>query len=145
MERIIVFLQQLCPDNLQLDMHIRQIITESRESFHRKVTDQQSEDESSALSSTFMFWWQIFMMCVLTLFFLSLVSHFAQYYQMTIDQADSNKLRRRLPHNIRAEIASPLSGRLKLPPPTPLKRANRMLIVDEKLEKQSKKEDDASK
>lgn len=56
-------------------------------------------------------------------FFLSCISHFAQYYQMTLDQEDSNKLRRRLPNSVRLELASPTSGRLKLPPPTPLTAA----------------------
>lgn len=126
MERIILFLQQLCPDSLQFDHYIRQIIVESRESFHRNVKGATEETvESSAAATSFMFWWQIFMTSLLAAFFLSLISHFAQYYQMTIDQEDSNKLRRRLPNNIRAEIASPLSGRLKLPPPTPMKRQQR--------------------
>lgn len=123
MERIIVFLQQICPDSLQIDHYIRQIITESRESFHRNVKGAAEEEQvkSSEAATTFMFWWQIFMTSLLTAFFLSLISHFAQYYQMTLDQEDSNKLRRRLPTNVRDEIASPSSGRLRLPVPTPMK------------------------
>jgi hypothetical protein len=68
-------------------------------------------------------WWGVIMTAFLVAFFLSCISHFAQYYQMTLDQADSNKLRRRLPHSVRLELASPTSGRLKLPPPTPLTAA----------------------
>ncbi len=123
MERIILFLQQLCPDSIKFDDYIRQIVVESRESFHRNVKGAGKENvQSSAAATTFLFWWQIFMSSLLAAFFLSLISHFAQYYQMTLDQEDSNRLRKRLPQNIRAEIVSPQSGRLKLPPPTPLKK-----------------------
>jgi hypothetical protein len=68
-------------------------------------------------------WWGVIMTVFLAAFFLSCISHFAQYYQMTLDQEDSNKLRRRLPNSVRLELASPTSGRLKLPPPTPLTAA----------------------
>ena len=79
-------------------------------------------DGSSSMSvgSIFMLWWKFIMTSLLLAFFLSCISHFAQYYQMTLDQEDSNKLRRRLPNSVRLELASPTSGRLKLPPPTPL-------------------------
>lgn len=68
-------------------------------------------------------WWGVVMTFFLVAFFLSCISHFAQYYQMTLDQEDSNKLRKRLPNSVRLELASPTSGRLKLPPPTPLTAA----------------------
>jgi hypothetical protein len=127
MERIIVFLQNICPDSLQLDQSIRQLLTESRESFHRNARGDTIESESSPLAATMMFWWQIFMTSVLTMFFLSLISHFAQYYQVTLDQEDSNILRRRLPHNVRCKIISPISGRLRLPLPTPMTKRKKKL------------------
>ena len=53
-------------------------------------------------------------------FILSCVSQFAQSYQLALDVEESNKLRLRLPSKILLDITSPLSGRLRLPPPTPL-------------------------
>lgn len=122
MELMIRLLQRLSPDTLQLDHYIRQVLEESRESFHKNVHKGSAEDnaDSEGIGQAFTFWWQIFMTSVLTMFFLSCISHFAQFYQLTLDQEDSNKLRRRLPHNVRDEIISPNSGRLKLPPPTPV-------------------------
>lgn len=76
----------------------------------------------SSTAEYMMFWWQLFMTTLLVLFFLSCISQFAQYYQLTLDREDSNKLRKRLPHAIRQLIASPNSGKLKLPPPTPHKK-----------------------
>lgn len=78
---------------------------------------------ATSLGAVFKMWWGVIMTAFLAAFFLSCISHFAQYYQMTLDQEDSNKLRRRLPHSVRLELASPTSGRLKLPPPTPLTAA----------------------
>lgn len=53
-------------------------------------------------------------------FGLTCISQFAQFYQMTIDQEASNKLREGLPSTVRASLLSPGgSGRLILPPPTP--------------------------
>ena len=57
---------------------------------------------------------------LLLTFILSCVSQFAQSYQLTLDVEESNKLRMKLPSKILSDITSPLSGRLRLPPPTPL-------------------------
>ena len=54
------------------------------------------------------FWWKVFMASLLCLFFLSCISHFAQYYQLTVDQDDSRKLRKRLPNAVKLELTSPV-------------------------------------
>ena len=51
-------------------------------------------------------------------FLLSCISQVAQHYQMQIDMEESNKLRSKLPKNILAQLTSPVSKRLILPPPT---------------------------
>ena len=88
------------------------------------ITENKAEASSDmSIGSLFKMWWGVVMTFFLAAFFLSCISHFAQYYQMTLDQEDSNKLRKRLPNSVRLELASPTSGRLKLPPPTPLTAA----------------------
>jgi hypothetical protein len=114
-------IQYFSPDSLRLDGKIRQIFEEGRESFqnlNNNVATTKSDPETHTTGELFMFWWQIFMASLLCVFFVSCISHFAQYYQMTVDQDDSNKLRKRLPSNVRLDILSPGTGRLKLPPPT---------------------------
>ena len=70
-----------------------------------------------------MFYWQLFMGLLLFSFALSCVSQFAQFYQMTLDQIESNKLREMLSSTVKASLLSPGgSGRLVLPPPTPKTR-----------------------
>ena len=70
-----------------------------------------------------MFYWQLFMGLLLFSFALSCVSQFAQFYQMTLDQIESNKLREMLSSTVKASLLSPSgSGRLVLPPPTPKTR-----------------------
>ena len=158
LERLILLLQYISPDQLQLDQMIREILEEGRESFRHlgrsSATDNASVSDRGSLDTTtitgatagngggsslssaatsadnlqahdhltsgdiFGLWWKLFMTILLLGFFIGCISHFAQYYQMTIDQEDSNKLRQRLPHNVKAELTSPNSGRLKLPPPT---------------------------
>ena len=149
MELLIRGLQALLPDQLHLDAMIREALEEGRESF-RAIGQNQgpgqgvivdgnviidsslagsvagsasmgtSAENEASLGSYMMIWWRFIMTFFLLAFFLSCISHFAQYYQMTLDQDDSNKLRRRLPNSVRLELASPTSGRLKLPPPTPV-------------------------
>ena len=76
--------------------------------------------ESSSAASNVLFWWQLFTGTLLFSFALSCVSQFAQFYQMTIDQEASDKLREHLPPSVRTSLLSPGgSGRLVLPPPTP--------------------------
>jgi len=147
LELLIRGLQALLPDQLHLDAMIREALEEGRESF-RAIGQNQgqgvivdgnvvidsnvagsvagsenmvtSAENEASLGSYMMIWWRFIMTFFLLAFFLSCISHFAQYYQMTLDQDDSNKLRRRLPNSVRLELASPTSGRLKLPPPTPV-------------------------
>ncbi len=61
---------------------------------------------------------------LLLTFILSCVSQFAQSYQLTLDVEESNKLRMKLPSKTLLDITSPLSGRLRLPPPTPLHKVS---------------------
>lgn len=142
LEHLIQLLQFISPDQLHLDQYIREVLEEGRESFKhlsKQVTkgapvpslstiaapfsDSQGASSSSSMSNPstgdiFYFWWQIFTVLLLIAFFISCISHFAQYYQLTIDQEDSNKLRNRLPHSVREGLVSPTSGKLNLPPPT---------------------------
>lgn len=140
---MVELLQYYIPDHLNLDSQIQQILVDARASFQNNlkqctagselddachhsapppIVTAEATDSSSSTGEIIMFWWQLFMSTVLALFFLSCVSQFAQYYQLTVDREDSNKLRKRLPHAIREMIASPNSGKLKLPPPTPHKK-----------------------
>jgi hypothetical protein len=126
LETVIRGVQYIIPDKFQLDHIVREILEESKESFHNKI--RVSPDLSSSVTSpsiAFGFWWQLFTGSLLGVFFLSCITHFAQYYQLVIDREDSNKLRKRLPPAARREIASPVSGNLKLPPPTPLLKTSR--------------------
>jgi hypothetical protein len=155
MEVLIRSLQHVVPDSFQLDQRIREVLEEGRESF-KSIGNKNNgginsrsgigskisggdETKTAAASSVgiemstgavFLFWWKILMCTLLCLFFMSCVSQFAQYYQMTLDQADSNKLRKRLPSNVRMELVSPSSGRLKLPPPTPSTKGKALLGRD---------------
>lgn len=109
MEMFIKMLQYLIPDRLNLDEMIRDAFEEGRESFQNLSKKSLSSDASDIASPSatagktthsageiFLFWWQIFMASLLVVFFLSCISHFAQYYQLTVDQEESNKLRKRL-------------------------------------------------
>jgi len=152
MEVLIRSLQHVVPDSFQLDQRIREVLEEGRESFksignkNNVVINSSSGSNISggdeaktataaaviemSTGAVFLFWWKILMCTLLCLFFVSCVSQFAQYYQMTLDQADSNKLRKRLPSNVRMELVSPSSGRLKLPPPTPSTKGKALLGRD---------------
>jgi hypothetical protein len=82
-----------------------------------------SSPSASSVASKVMIMWPIFMGALLFAFGLTCISQFAQFYQMTIDQEASNKLREGLPSTVRASLLSPGgSGRLILPPPTPKTR-----------------------
>lgn len=120
-------LQYLLPDSLELDHWVRELLEDSRESFHSKLRHHHSGDSEplppSPKTEAFVFWWQLFTGSLLVLFFLSSITHFAQYYQLVVDREDSNVLRRRLPHKTRMEIQSPNSGKLMLPTPTLLVKA----------------------
>lgn len=129
-------LQYLLPDALQLDELVRTVFEEGKKNFQNLQTSgggaaasaAASAAESAAAAPSAMhvtkawlsFGWQSFMFVLLSTFFLSCISHFAQYYEMLLDQEDSNVLRKKLPQNVRNEIMSPCSGRLRLPPPTPV-------------------------
>ena len=50
----------------------------------------------------------------ISLFVLSCIQQFAQYYQLTIDDAESQRLRESLPDSIKEMLVSPGSGRIRL-------------------------------
>ncbi|RYG67140.1 hypothetical protein EON64_08115 [archaeon] len=130
LETLIGWLQFLSPDGLGWDQAIRQVLQDSKHSFHsrmhsRDATHADAADGSSASTELFSVWWHLFTSSLLTLFLLSCVSHFAQYYQLLLDKEDSNQLRKRLPHATRLELSSPSTGRLKLPAPTPVLKMRR--------------------
>ena len=97
------------------------MLEEGRASFQNMdKAERSSSAEHSSAASQVVFWWQIFMGMLLLTFGLSCISQFAQFYQMTLDQVKSNKMRELLPHTVKASLLSPSgSGRLMLPPPTP--------------------------
>jgi len=50
----------------------------------------------------------------ISLFVFSCVQQFAQYYQLTIDEAELQRMRDSLPESIKSEISSPNTGKLRL-------------------------------
>lgn len=124
LEILIQLLQQLTPDSLHCDKIIREVLEESRNSFHKQVTESMSAAEiiskngdsysynskkvgggslssaskssSSSIANQVFFWWQMFMAFILLSFFLSCVSHFAQYHQLTLDNEEIRKLKKQL-------------------------------------------------
>lgn len=134
LSRIIETIQYLSPDSLHLDESIRSVLEAARESFQRKINQQNSDgsaaveevlQEENSVGSQALLLWQSFMACLLTVFFLSCIAEFAQCYQRVLDDIDAQVLRQRLPSEVVREIQSPTSGRLKLPAPTPLKNRQR--------------------
>lgn len=124
LEILIQLLQQLTPDSLQCDKIIREVLEESRSSFHKQVTDSMnaadvgskrsggsggsssSSKSSSSVANQVFFWWQMFMAFILLSFFLSCVAHFAQYHQLTLDNEEIRKLKKQL--GIFSPVNSPL-------------------------------------
>jgi hypothetical protein len=122
---LISVLQYLAPDGLNIDQLIRQVLEETKASFENISSGKAPPEPVRAAGDTktpgelFFFYWQGLMALLLLGFVLSCVSVVAQYYQLILDSAISDKLRNRLPKAVRDEITSPKSGRLNLPPPTP--------------------------
>jgi hypothetical protein len=85
-----------------LIVHV-QVLEEGRASFQ----NMNPAEESSSAASNVLFWWQLFTGTLLFSFALSCVSQFAQFYQMTIDQEASDKLREHLPPSVRTSLLSP--------------------------------------
>jgi hypothetical protein len=106
-------LQGFAPDRLHIDQTIRNVLEDIRESFHDHI--ERHEDGTSVVvakgssseGSLIFFWWKIFMVLLLSSFFLSCISHFAQYYQLILDRNDSEGLRKRLHHKDRQQLTSP--------------------------------------
>ena len=114
LDKLIQFLQFLAPDSLQIDKSIRDSLLDLKLSAQHGntnaatvsvvATDQilngkssggeiDSSERGSSDGSTlqfFVFIWQIFMSIVLIFFVVSLVQHFAQYYQSILDAVRSH-------------------------------------------------------
>jgi hypothetical protein len=142
----------MAPDSLQIDHTIRKLLEEGRGSFQQFSTTSSNVSAPgprytstsayfsfpdlhfSSVSEAFSFYWQIvFMRSILLLFLLSCITQFAQYYQLILDREDSQKLRERLPRQIIDDIKSPISGQLKLPPPSTRKKRKPKKTQTEKL------------
>ena len=119
LETLIGHLQYFVPNSFA-DHLIRKTLEESKMKFRSKLIFSNDSNLSPELSAdSIAFWWYIFTSTLLILFFLSCITHFAQYFQLILDKKESSKLRKRLPHATRLELSSPSTGKLKLPPPTP--------------------------
>lgn len=104
---LIEVLQYLAPDSLQIDKSIHDTLHDLKLAAHHSNTATASSTLASDVSAlapkgstsspavaaeasggaleTFLFLWQMLMMTVLAFFVISLIQHFAQYYQSTID------------------------------------------------------------
>ncbi len=54
------------------------------------------------------------MTVLLSFFFLSCIEQFAQHYLLSIHDLESERLRKLLPAEIRSQLFSPMTGRLRL-------------------------------
>ena len=137
---LIGVLQWLAPDGLNIDQIIREVLEETKAGFESMRVECAgteasvgvglgtaaglkgagvSNEKTQTPGEMFFFYWQSLMALLLLGFVLSCVSVVAQYYQLVLDSAVSEKVRSRLPAKVRDEITSPKSGRLHLPLPTP--------------------------
>eukprot|EP00602_Paraphysomonas_sp_CaronLab_P011099 CAMPEP_0185023178 /NCGR_PEP_ID=MMETSP1103-20130426/5863_1 /TAXON_ID=36769 /ORGANISM="Paraphysomonas bandaiensis, Strain Caron Lab Isolate" /LENGTH=571 /DNA_ID=CAMNT_0027555635 /DNA_START=68 /DNA_END=1783 /DNA_ORIENTATION=+ len=123
LEVFIRTLQRLVPDGLHLDAYIREALEEFQESSQREIQQQEGGEEvnthSSHGHSALAHAWSILMTVILVYFSLSCVQHFAQFYQAMIDKEKSDSYKMQLAPHVRRGLTSPVSGRIKLPPPTP--------------------------
>jgi hypothetical protein len=105
LQMLINLLQYLTPDSLQIDEIIREVLEEGRASFQnlekKGAGPEIIKKSSQSIASKIALYWQLFMGMLLFSFFLSCISQFAQFYQMSLDQIESNELREKLPTAIR--------------------------------------------
>jgi hypothetical protein len=94
-EWLIQTLQYFTPDKFQLDVYIREVIEDGRESFRNKALNVAVTTEKRS-PTNFFFYWHLFMGLLLLVFLMSCISQFAQHYQMTIDNEELAKYRARL-------------------------------------------------
>jgi len=138
---LIGVLQWLAPDGLNIDQIIREVLEETKAGFESMRVEGAgtgtgtgtgvgvglgaatgagvSREKTQTPGEVFFFYWQSLMALLLLGFVLSCVSVVAQYYQLVLDSAVSEKVRNRLPAKVREDMTSPKSGRLHLPLPTP--------------------------
>ena len=119
-------MQQLSPDYLQCDKIIRDVLEESRNSFHKQLNSNLKSGDAATVmeivkrngdsyvistktsnnnnnniahhsyANQVFFWWQFLMGVILISFFISCISHFAQYHQLQVDEAEIKKLKHKL-------------------------------------------------
>ena len=116
MEYSIVAIQNLVPDWLHIDHLIREAIHDCKTTFTRG---------DSTSPTTLGQVWTILMASLITVFVLSCIQQFAQYYQLSIDNEESDKLRGMLPSHVKGALLSPNSGKLRLGKARSLFKQNR--------------------
>lgn len=130
LEIVIRTLQSIVPDSFHLDTFIREALEDFQDSSQKELKKQQAD--ASAVNSgesppetthhghsTLANLWSTFLACILIYFTLSCVQHFAQFYQAMLDKEKSDSYKMKLPSHVKKSLLSPVSGRIKLPPPTP--------------------------
>jgi len=120
LQRLILFLQRLLPDRFGWDAHVREVLEGGKKALQGSTTH--SAGASSGTTAQLRAAWAGVMAMLLCGFLVNFVASLAQMHQMRADQVLSKQLRRRMNPSVKAQIMSPKSGRLILPPPTP-KRA----------------------
>ena len=95
LEHIIKTLQNLAPDYMHLDQLIHEAIHECQQTFaHGKPK----------VTTTLGSFWNILMTSLIAMFVLSCIQQFTQFYQLTKDNEESDKLRDRLPERVRLVV-----------------------------------------
>jgi hypothetical protein len=105
LELLIVTLQNLAPDSLNIDSSIREMLEDSRNSFHKRHQDHKISSQGNVLvadeghenlAAKLMHYWQYVMTFILLSFMTSCISQFAQHYQLGLDVEEISKLKTRL-------------------------------------------------
>jgi vacuole membrane protein 1 len=119
LEKITTVLQSLLPDLLGLDEKVKTFMEQGQ----KNATATSIPIDSNTNIDTDLnvkFCWQLFSMILLSIFFFNFISAVAQMHQQQLDTVESAKLRARMRPSVRVSITSPKSGRLILPPRTPI-------------------------
>lgn len=125
-------LQKLTPDSLHVDQTIREVLEESRASFHKNHPMTKSsappvpQEHHLHLAAILMFWWQIVMAVILFSFLMSCISQFAQFYQLTLDNEELTVLRQKLSNQAKSAQECFASSSAKN---TPVRQQNSMTPV----------------
>lgn len=128
LQRMILLLQRLLPDGLGWDGHVRAVLEEGKKALQGSTAtaaaaaadeDGRRNGAGEGTTAQLRMAWAGVMSMLLCGFLINFVASLAQMHQLRADQALSKQLRQRLDPGIQAQIMSPKSGRLMLPPPTP--------------------------